>query len=233
MHLKDKKKLYLESEQFLKIDEDLPNGIGIKASVVFEKNKFLDNQKDLIEEFMAELMDKIQTEESDVEEVKNNFEILLQGLNTKLKAFADQFGESDFFPIKGYIQIVIDNLFMTSMIGNVTIVIFREHKLYYTLHNGVNAQGKIDLFSDFVEGDVEAGDEILYVGTKISDVIDQHDFKEVESILRSEEVSLIDFIHEVVTSRLEKKNVGFVAHYTVQFMREDHRTSGMKFNPNL
>jgi len=45
---------------------------------LFEKNKFLDNQKDLIEEFMAELMDKLQTEESDIEEVKNNFEILLQ-----------------------------------------------------------------------------------------------------------------------------------------------------------
>jgi len=163
MHLKDKKKLYLEPEQLLKIDEELANGIAIKASVLFEKNKFLDNQKDLIEEFMAELMDKLQVEESDIEQVKSDFEILLQGLNTKLKAFADQFGEVEFFPIKGYIQLVVDNLFMTSMIGNVTIVIFREHKLYYTLHNGVNAQGKIDLFSDFVEGDVEAGDEILYV----------------------------------------------------------------------
>jgi len=78
MHLKDKKKLYLEPEQLLKIDEELANSIVIKASVLFEKNKFLDNQKDLIEEFMAELMDKLQTEESDIEEVKNNFEILLQ-----------------------------------------------------------------------------------------------------------------------------------------------------------
>jgi len=233
MHLKDKKKLYLEPEQLLKIDEELTNGIVIKASVLFEKNKFLDNQKDLIEEFMAELMDKLQTEESDVEEVKNNFEILLQGLNTKLKGFADQFGEVEFFPIKGYIQIVVDNLFMTSMIGNVTIVIFREHKLYYTLHNGVNAQGKIDLFSDFVEGDVEAGDEILYVGTKISDVIDQHDFKEVESILKSEEVSLIDFIHEVVTSRLDKKHVGFVSHYTVQYMRQEQKSGGLNFSGKL
>jgi len=233
MHLKDKKKLYLEPEQLLKIDEELANSIVIKASVLFEKNKFLDNQKDLIEEFMAELMDKLQTEESDIEEVKNNFEILLQWLNTKLKAFADQFGEVEFFPIKWYIQLVVDNLFMTSMIGNATIVIFRDHKLYYTLHNGVNAQGKIDLFSDFVEGDVEAGDEILYVWTKISDVIDQHDFKEVESILKSEEVSLIDFIHEVVTSRLDKKHVGFISHYTVQYMRSEQKSGGLKFSPKL
>ena len=96
---------------------------------------------------------------------------------------------------------------MTSMIGNMTVVIFRDHALYYTLHNGVNAKGKIDLFSDFVEGDIEAGDEILYVGTKISDVIDQQDFEEVESMLKSEEVSLIDFIHEVVTNRLDKKHI--------------------------
>lgn len=233
MHLKDKKKIYLEAEQLLKIDEELENGISVKASVLFEKNKFLDNQKDLIEEFMGELMDKLQKEESAVEEIKADFEILLQGLNTKLKGFADQFGEVDFFPIKWYIQIVVDNLFMTSMIGNVTIVIFRDHKLYYTLHNGVNAQGKIDLFSDFVEGDVDAGDEILYVWTKISDVIDQHDFKEVESILKSEEVSLIDFIHEVVTSRLDKKNVGFISHYTVQFMRSQEKKWGITLPPKL
>jgi hypothetical protein len=52
MHLKDKKKLYLEQEQILNISEELANGVQLKASVLFEKDKFLDNQKDLIEEFM-------------------------------------------------------------------------------------------------------------------------------------------------------------------------------------
>lgn len=232
MHLKDKKKVYREEEQMLNISQELANGIQLKAVILFEKNKFIDNQKDLIEEFVAELLDKLTLENYDIEDIKSEFEILLQGLNTKLKSFADQFGEVDFFPIKWYVQIVIDNLFMTSMIGNMTVVIFRDHILYYTLHNGVNAQGKIDLFSDFVEGDIEAGDEILYVGTKISDVIDQQDFKEVESMLKSEEVSLIDFIHEVVTNRLDKKHIGFVSQYTVSVLHTQ-KSKGFKMPTRL
>lgn len=233
MHLKDKKKLYVDQDQLLDITRELANGIQIKTSVLFQQKKFLDNQKDIIEEFVGELFDRLSADDYDLEEVKNNFEIMLQNLNTKLKSFADQFSEVEFFQIKGYVQIVIDNLFMTSMIGNVTVVIFRDHKLYYTLHNGVNAHGRIDLFSDFVEGDIEAWDEIVYVGTKISDVIDQHDFKEIESILKTEEVSLIDFIHEIITNRLEKKDIGFVSHYLVTFAHLEKDSKGFSFAPQL
>ncbi|MBU0625956.1 hypothetical protein KKG31_06375 [Patescibacteria group bacterium] len=100
MHLKDKKKVYREEEQMLNISQELANGIQLKAVILFEKNKFIDNQKDLIEEFVAELLDKLTLENYDIEDIKSEFEILLQGLNTKLKSFADQFGEVDFFPIK-------------------------------------------------------------------------------------------------------------------------------------
>ena len=100
MHLRDKKKIYLDQDQLLHVSEELANGIQIKASVLFEKNKFLDNQKDLIQDFIAELLDKLSTENSDMDEIKGNFEILLQNLNTKLKSFADKFGDTGFFPIK-------------------------------------------------------------------------------------------------------------------------------------
>lgn len=85
MHLKDKKKLYLHEDQMLNINEELGNGIQIKASVLFEKHKFLDNQKNLIEEFIAELLDKLNEEDYDLEGVRGTFEVLLQNLNTKLK----------------------------------------------------------------------------------------------------------------------------------------------------
>jgi hypothetical protein len=37
------------------------------------------------------------------------------------------------------------------MIGDVSVMIFRDEKLYYSLTNSVNEKGKIDIFSDFVE----------------------------------------------------------------------------------
>lgn len=94
---------------------------------------------------------------------------------------------------------------MLSMIGDVSVMIFRDEKLYYSLTNSLNDKGKIDLFSDFVEGDLESHDQLLYVGTKISDVFDNSDFKEMASVLRSEDTHLINFFQELLNARLDKK----------------------------
>lgn len=64
-------------------------------------------------------------------------------------------------------QVIADNVLMTSMIGDVSVMIFRNTRLYYSLHNTTTAEGKIDIFSDFIEGDVESHDEIVYIGTKV------------------------------------------------------------------
>ncbi len=215
MHLKEKKFLYLSEEQVFNFSEEAKNGIKIKMFVGFQSDKFLDFQKDLLQDFVGELKDKINDENYDADDIKNNFEIALQNLNVKLKAFADKVRDVDFFGIKGYIQLVMDNILMLSMIGDVSVMIFRDEKLYYSLTNSLNDKGKIDLFSDFVEGDVESNDQLLYVGTKISDVFDNSDFKEMESVLRSEDTHLITFFQELLNARLDKKSFGFIFHYLI------------------
>ena len=101
------------------------------------------------------------------------------------------------------------------MIGDVSVMIFRDDKLYYSLANSTNDKGKVDLFSDFVEGDIENNDQIVFFGSKLSDVFDTHDFKEMESVLRSEDVHLINFFQEVLNARLDKKLFGFIFHYLI------------------
>ncbi len=233
MHLKEKKFLYLTEEHVFNFVEELQNGIKIKMFVGFQSDKFLDFQKDLIQDFVAELKDKINDEQYDVEDVKNNFEIVLQNLNVKLKAFADKVRDIDYFGIKWYIQIVMDNILMLSMIGDVSVMIFRNEKLYYSLTNSVNEKGKIDLFSDFVEGDVENHDQLLYVGTKISDVFDTNDFKEMANVLRSEDTHLINFFQELLNARLDKKAFGFIFHYLITGAPvKAHEEYIMKMNEN-
>jgi len=183
--------------------------------VWFQSDKFLDFQKDLLQDFLAELTDKISDKNYDIEIIKHDFEASLQNLNIKLKAFADKVRDVDFFGIKWYIQLVIDNVLMLSMIGDVSVMIFRDEKLYYSLTNSLNDKGKIDLFSDFVEGDLENHDQTLYVGTKVSDVFDTNDFKEMESVLKSEDTHLINFFQEILNARLDKKSFGFIFHYLV------------------
>ena len=60
----------------------------------------MDNQKDLIQDFSADLIDKLNTDVLDLNDIKTEFEIQLQNLNTKLKSVADQFDNIEYFPIK-------------------------------------------------------------------------------------------------------------------------------------
>ncbi|HCB51897.1 TPA: hypothetical protein DEP21_05035 [Patescibacteria group bacterium] len=72
------------------------------------------------------------------------------------------------------------------------------------------------MFSEFIEGDLESGDEIIYVGTKVSDVLDTYDLKEMEHILQTEESTVMDFIDEVLSSRIEKSAIGFLMNYIIR-----------------
>lgn len=216
MNIKEKKFLYVPEERFMQLAEELPNGTRLKLFVSFGTDKFVDYQKDLIQDFLAEVMEKVGEEESyDIDVLKSHFELSLQNLNVKLKAFADKVRDVDFFEIKWFVQLFVDQILMSSMIGDVSMMIFRDNKMYYSLSNTTNIRGKIDLFSDFIEWDIESQDEILYVGTKISDVLDTTDFKDMEQAMKSESMHLATFLQDVLHTRIDRNDFWFIFHYVV------------------
>jgi hypothetical protein len=215
MQIREKKYNFLANNQMFSFKEKLANWVQINTYVVFETEKFLDYQKDLLQDFLADFIDKANTKIYDEEDLKNNLEEWLQNLNVKLKLFADKVTDIKHFPIKWYMQIIAWDMLMTSMIGDTSVMIFRNKKLYYQLHNWVSKKAKIDTFSDFVEWDIESGDEITYAGTKISDVIDQSDIKEMESILQWDETSLVEFLEQALTSRVDQEKLWMLATYYI------------------
>lgn len=215
MQTKEKKVLFLDDELSLSFTEELSNWAKIKLFCLFETDKFLEYQKELIQDYIVELKDKIDVEWMPIEKIKSEFEIALQWLNSKLKLFADKVRDVEYFQIKWFCQIIIDQVLMTSMMWDVTVMIFRDSKLYYSLHNAVNSRWKVDLFSDFVEWDIENHDEVIYAGTKVSDVLDNNDIKDIEEVLASTDVSLMKFIQEILLGRIDKTNLWFMFQYTI------------------
>jgi len=212
----------MDEEHELILEKKYANGIQFDISIYYQSEKFLEYQKDLIEEFIADFGENLNEENYNIEEIKNNFEISLQWLNTKLKLFADKVRDVEYFEIKWFVQLIIDSTLITSMIWDVTLMIFRNQKLYYSLHNWVNHNAKIDLFSDFVEWDIELRDELIYVGTKVSDVLDDTDIKDMEIVLESQETPLLEFIEEVFSTRIDKANISFISQFVVESMRHSH-----------
>lgn len=217
MHIKEQRLEFIDAEQVFSFSEEFKNGLHFVANVYCENAKFLDYQKDLLQEFIAEYIDILKIDIYDLDEIKSSFEIALQNLNTRLKLFADKVHDVEYFALKWYVQIIADNTLISSMIWNSTLMIFRNNRVFYSLHNSLDNKSKIDLFSDFVEGDLEIGDQIIYTWTKISDVLDDNDLTELEDILDTE-TSIVAFLEEILSARMDIHTVSFINHYTVKYM---------------
>jgi hypothetical protein len=62
MQIREKKYNYLADNQGFSFKEKLANGVQINAYVIFGTEKFLDYQKDLLQDFLADFIDKANTE---------------------------------------------------------------------------------------------------------------------------------------------------------------------------
>ena len=218
MQIQENKLQYVPEENIFSFQDVLLESISFKVFVQCDTEKFLQYQKDILEDFVAEFTSAIKNAEAlDINDVKTFFEESLQILNTKLKQFAEKVRDIERFQLKGVIQLVIEEALMSSMIGDVTLMILRDEKVLYTLSNSVDTRSKIDLFSDFIEGALENDDQIMYIGTKLSDVMDQHDRKEMEEILVNEpnQEGAMYFLEDLLTTRIEKESIGFIVNYAI------------------
>jgi len=62
MQIREKKHNYLANNQSFSFKEKLSNGVQINTYVVMETEKFLEYQKDLLKDFLADFIDKANTE---------------------------------------------------------------------------------------------------------------------------------------------------------------------------
>ena len=220
MQLQEHKKIYVPDDEIFSFQDTLLANISFKVFVQCSKEKFLQYQKDILEEFVADFTNIIKTsEELDTIDIRDIFEQNLQILNTKLKQFAEKVRDVERFSLKWIIQLVVDEKLMSSMVGNVSMMVIRDQKTAYSVPNSVDTKSKIDLFSDFIEWEIERDDQLLYVGLKFADVMDAHDLKEMENLLAQEESSewILSFLEELLTTRVEKSSIWFLISYFVQW----------------
>lgn len=133
-------------------------------------------------------------------------------LNQDLQAFATKLHDLPPFDIRGYFQLVLDGQIKIWLIGNTSLLIFRDDKLYYSLMNTYSSDAVIDTFSEFVGGEMQTGDLYLYGGLRFTDVLDETDITEMEGLLAEMgSKQLVDALSEVLATRIEKSEIGFLA----------------------
>lgn len=216
MQIKQDTHHYTQADSILEISKKLSPHIHLKISIDFCTQEFLTYQKEIITDFVALFLDDVATIEYDNDRIKHAFEERLQDLNANLKSFADKMDSVESFAIKWFIQLVIDNILISSMIWDVSLMIFRNNRLYYSLHNTLESEDKIDVFSDFIEWDTEYHDHIVYVGAKITDIIDDDDIAKLEEVLADGNTELLPSVQSLLESRIDGDRLTFIVHYFVR-----------------
>jgi len=179
-----------------------------QSAIFFLSNQFVEFQKNLFNEFLWELIERLSIE-TDSEEFKYIFEKKLQEFNSKLQIFAEKLKNIEKINIKGYIQIVIWETYLNCLIWETSTIIFRNWQLIYSVENE-SENWKIDIFSEIIEWTLEDGDEIITTWIKIFTYLEEKDLEELYEIARIEEKNIIDEFLEIIWSRVSISNLHFI-----------------------
>src|SRR5574344_1182617 len=104
---------YLDPEKCYSFSDQLESGIGIEVYIQLHSEKFIEYQKEIFQEFIADFVDQVRDVSLSSREVEELLEKELQSLNTKLQAFADKLRDVPRCDLRGYIQLIIDNTVKT------------------------------------------------------------------------------------------------------------------------
>lgn len=181
---------------------------------------FAEFQKEIFQEHFAQLEEDITSIKNISEnEIKAAFENVLQNLNSKLTVFGEKISKTEFFPIKGSIKIYSGDILLASLIGNTSILIFRDWGLYYSVNNEYGQQGKIDLFSEFIEGEIQNGDNVLALGNDIHVVFDKKEIKKFNEIFIQGGHETMDFLEETLSMRIDQKEISFLIQDSISWLK--------------
>jgi hypothetical protein len=115
----------------------------------------------------------------------------------------------------------MDNYYVSSLIGESSLVIFRNGELFYALHNDATINKRIDLFAELIEGDLYDKDEILTFGNNISYFTDSEDFGYIAEINGTDDRTLIQIIEDTLSERTELSSINII-HLTLVELERAH-----------
>ncbi len=217
MKLQQHKFFSVDDEKKVSVYRDFWEWVILQGEVLLNTDKFLEYQKDLFNEFFSELIDFVSpVEEITVKKLKSGFEEKLQWMNTKLSTFSEKIKDVERFEIKWVVQIFYNGTYISSMIGDVSTVIFRNSKLNYLVDNDFSKEDKIDTFTDFLEWDLENNDRILCVGTNLTEIFVKDEIQEYFE--ESEDLEwFINNFKENISSRINEDDIFFILLNSVEF----------------
>lgn len=228
MKLYNKSELYIDQSEksTFTYHKEFENGLIVQCNIIFYHKEYAQYQERLLQETLEDFEAEAKNTKFSIIKFKSYFELALQELNSKLAVFAEKLRLYHKIEIRWCIEFFMDNYYVSSLIGESSLVIFRNGELFYALHNDATINKRIDLFAELIEGDLYDKDEILTFGNNISYFTDSEDFGYIAEINGTDERTLIQIIEDTLSERTELSSINII-HLTLIELERTH-TSIMK-----
>ena len=197
------KKIFLEQDSIVSHSYE-NNGVFFYINVWIYSDKFKEYQKNLFNDLYTEIIDLIEKNELFLD-FKKHFEAKIKQFNTQLKIFQEKVKLENKIEIKWDIQIIWDNNFIASLIGESSIIIYRNNKLEVVVANELEEDDKIDIFSEIIEWELEDNDKIVSVACNIYDFMSDTEIKE---LIKTDDI--LDSLESILSMRIDKSNIWFI-----------------------
>lgn len=223
MKLTNYHKSYLPEDNYINFHKNISEWFWIRSDIYIISDKFVQYQKDLIQEFFADLINNYEfwpQSEPEYQKFIKHFEFAIEDLNSKLSVFGQKVKDIKKLEIRWIIEIIYDKNYVASLIGSSSLVIFRDGKLYFSFDNE-SENNKIDLFSEFIEWDLHDGDQMVLVGTNLWDIVDDQDLENINELVWLEDKSIIDVFEELLTARVTTDFIKFLQSTDVYISSEN------------
>lgn len=200
---------FYEDDAWLHMHRSFPKEKEMQVHIHFATNKFTDYQKNIFQDFLAPLVDVLSDETMYIDDFKASFEKELQSVNSKLSIFAEKMTSVENFIIKWVVQVFFEREYISSLIGNVWLMVVRDNDLNYMMSNKEDDHIPISLFSEIIEWEVREFDEIVIMGIPVDTYIDKADFATIRDIHLAEEKTFVEWLLELLEVRVSKEDIAF------------------------
>lgn len=177
MDLISQSKSFIDSERQVKFQKQIWE-YKIDMKIFILSDRFIEYQKDMFNEFASSLSEVASND------IRRNLQKSLQTLNTKLGIFAQKIKDSWKFWIKWYIQVISWTQYLCGIIGDTSVVIFRDGKINMVVANEIDPKAKIDVFWEFIEWDLESWDKVLIAWMNILDYITKNELVDLINLAK-------------------------------------------------
>lgn len=182
----------------------------IYFNICLYSEKFKEYQKNLFNNFYWRILE-ISNESETYLDFKRETESEVKQFNTQLKIFEEKINSEEKIAIRWIIQIIWWENYLSALIWESSLLIFRNKKLESVIVNEVEEDDKIDIFGEIIEWELENEDKILWICTDIYNYMSDDEIKEIIDFKDSASA-----LNEVLTTRVEEAEIGSIEQISIE-----------------